>query len=87
MHSAVIDTLGIYTVICMGGTAGRWARSLLGADEVAGRFVETNYRKWTSEAHLSSHGVCVLTLTHPGRADWRNPAADPARLVRAMLAR
>lgn len=81
------QTLGVSTVLCLGGTAGQWLRSLLGATEGAGRFVESNSRGWTSEAHVSAAGMCVITLTHPGRADWRNPAADPTPLVREMLAR
>jgi hypothetical protein len=87
VHRAIIDTLGVATVLCLGGTAGRCARSLLDANELAGRFVESNSRRWSSEAHLSDSGICVLTLTHPGRADWRNPAADPTPLVREMLGR
>jgi hypothetical protein len=87
VHQAVINALGVSTVLCLGGTAGQWVRSLLGAKERAGRFVESNSRGWTSEAHVSGGGMCVITLTHPGRADWRNPAADPTPLVREMLAR
>lgn len=87
VHRAVIEGLGISTLLCLGITAGRWVRSLLGAEERVGRFVECNARAWSSEAHLGRDGICVVTLTHPGRADWRNPAADPAPLVRAMLAR
>jgi hypothetical protein len=87
VHQAVIERLGVSTVLCLGGTAGHWVRSLLDATERAGRFVESNSRGWTSEAHVSTAGVCVITLTHPGRADWRNPAADPTPLVREMLAR
>lgn len=83
----VIDTLGIKVVLCLGGTAGRWARSMLDANELVGTFIESNSRRWTSEAHVNARGMCVLTLTHPGRADWRNPAADPTPLVREMLDR
>jgi hypothetical protein len=62
-------------------------RSLLDAERQFGRFVEENARGWASEAHLSAEGMCVVTLTHPGRADWRNPVADPTPLVRAALDR
>lgn len=85
VHRSIIDTLGIQTVICLAGTAGRWVRSLLGAQELVGRFVETNSRRWPSEAHVNAGGTRVLTLTHPGRADWQNPNADPTPLVRDML--
>ena len=87
VHRAVIKTLGVTTVMCLGATAGRWVKALLGATELAGRFVETNSRKWGSEAHISPAGLCVLTLTHPSRADWTNRTADPTPLVREMLAR
>jgi hypothetical protein len=87
VHRAVIDALGVSTVLCLGGTAGQWVRSSLGTNMRAGRFVEGNSRGWTSEAHVSAAGICVITLTHPGRADWRNPAADPTPLVREMLGR
>ena len=87
VHRAVIEVLGISTILCLGGTAGRWVRSILRAERYFGRFVEENARGWASEAHLSTEGVCVVTLTHPGRADWRNPDADPTPLVRAALDR
>lgn len=87
VHRAVIDALEITTILCLGATSGQWVRSLLGANEPAGRFIESNGRRWTNEAHLGSDGMCVITLTHPGRADWRNPAADPTPLVREMLDR
>jgi hypothetical protein len=87
VHRAVIETLGVSTILCLGKTAGKWVRSLVGAREKAGEFTETNSRRWRSEAHLSADGLAVLTLTHPGIADWRNPASDPTPLVEAMLRR
>jgi uracil-DNA glycosylase len=87
VHQAVIELLGASTILCLGGTAGKWVRDYVGATELAGRFSETNARGWTSEAHLNQSNICVLTVTHPGRADWRKPDADPTHLVREMLAR
>jgi len=87
VHRAVIERLGASTLLCLGGTAGRWVRNYLQADKLQNRFRERNARGWTSEAHLGPNGVCVLTVTHPGRADWRNPAADPTPLVKEMLER
>ena len=49
--------------------------------------VEANARGWASETHAASDGRWVVTVTHPGLADWRNPAADPTPLVRAALGR
>jgi hypothetical protein len=87
VHRAVIEKLGASTILCLGVTTGRWVRDYLGANALAGRFVEHNARGWTSEAHFGLTGVCVITVTHPGRVDWRNPAADPTPLVKEMLAR
>ena len=36
-------------------------------------------------AHRADSGLTVLTLTHPGRVDWRNPAADPSPMVRRWI--
>jgi hypothetical protein len=81
VHQAVIEGLGVSTILCLGTEAGRWVRSLLGADEKVGEFVERNERRWKSEAHANRGGICVVTLTHPGVADWRNPVADPTPLI------
>lgn len=87
VHAAVIETLGVRTLLCLGGTAGRWVRERLAAHDRIDQFKETNDRGWTSEAHLAPDGRAVVTLTHPGRADWRNPAADPSAMVARVLAR
>jgi hypothetical protein len=86
VHAAVIEALGVSTVICLGGTAGHWVRSMTGAESKAGECVEENERRWKSEAHVSRNGMAVVTLTHPSIADWRNPAADPTPLVVKMMA-
>ena len=86
VHEAVIEALRIRVVLCFGGTAGRWARERLGAQQHVDSFQETNRRGWRSETHATGDGRMVLTLTHPGRADWRNPDADPTCLVRRALA-
>lgn len=86
-HAAVIRDLGIRTILCLGTTAGRWTREAIGAHALIDRFQETNGRGWSSEAHIAADGRAVVTVTHPGRADWRNPAADPTPLVKAVLER
>jgi uracil-DNA glycosylase len=86
VHRAVIDQLGVTTIVCFGGTAGRWVRGLVGADKKVGEFIEQNLRRWRSEAHSGS-GMTVITATHPSIADWRNPASDPSPLIRAALGR
>lgn len=87
VHQAVIETLGVRTVLCLGGTAGSWVRERLGAHTCAGKFVENNNRRWTSEAHLNGAGIAVVTLTHPSIAAWQVPATDPTPLVLKMLQR
>ena len=85
VHQAVIDTLGVKAIICFGGTAGKWVREKVGASQLLDSFRETNARGWKSEAHRAANGRTVVTVTHPGRADWRNPAADPTPLVSRVL--
>lgn len=88
VHEAVIRTLGVTTILCLGGTAGRWVRSMLGADLSYDHFDETYpERHWRSEAHLSTDGLAVVTLTHPSRANWSDQNADPSPLVKRVLSR
>jgi hypothetical protein len=87
VHATVIASLGVRTVVCFGGTAGRWTRERMNAHDPIDRFCETNLRGWTSYAHRAPDGRVVATLTHPSRADWTNPAADPTPLVARMLTR
>lgn len=87
VHSAVIETLGVSTIVCLGRTAGRSVRARVDANEKAGEFIETNKRAWRSEAHLNRDGLCIVTATHPSIADWRNSASDPSPLIREMLGR
>ena len=85
VHAAVINSLKVSTIVCFGGTAGLWARTKLGASEMIDSFTEENSRGWTSRTHRNPDGIQVLTVTHPSRADWRNPLADPTPLVRRAL--
>lgn len=84
-HEDVIQGLGIRVVLCFGGTAGAWVREALGAREKIGAFTETNNRRWTSEAHQTSDGRAVITLTHPSIAKWDSPMSDPTGLVASVL--
>lgn len=87
VHAAVISELGISTILCLGGTAGRWVREKIGATQLVDSYRETNDRGWASEAHLANDGRAVVTVTHPGRANWKNPDADPTPLLARVLAR
>jgi hypothetical protein len=86
-HAAVIETLKVQAVVCFGGTVGRRVRARLGAHVEVGQFVETNNRGWTSYAHEAPTGVRVVTVSHPSRADWTNPATDVSDLVAAAVIR
>ena len=83
VHQAVIESLQIETVICLGGTASWYVREMTGADEQVASYQETNKRGWTSTVHRNNTGRRVATLTHPARADWRNPLADPSKMLRS----
>ena len=85
-HKGVIRELGVKVVLTFGHRCGKAVRERLGADTLADEFVEQNDRRWKSYAHTTPDGaLSVLTLTHPSRAAWENPAADPTSLVRRAL--
>lgn len=86
VHRVVIEALAVRVVVCFGGTAGRWVRDELGAHERVDGYRETNERRWMSEAHRARDSRAVVTLTHPGRANWCNAHSDPTPLVQRMLA-
>lgn len=81
VHEAVIRTLNVRIVVCFGSTAGAWVRDCLHAHRLVDQFQETNARGWRSFTHTAADGKIVVSLTHPGRADWRNSNADPTGLV------
>ncbi|WP_040284317.1 hypothetical protein [Tessaracoccus massiliensis] len=84
-HEAVIRTLGVQVVVCFGKSTGEFVRRQYGAHHEIDHFVERNNRGWRSTTHLSSGGLKVVTVTHPSRADWRNPLADVSPLVARAL--
>lgn len=84
-HQAVISLLGIKVIVCMGKSTAIAVRKRLYAHRPIETFVEKNRRGWKSEAHANETGLVVVRVTHPSRAGWTNPAADPSPLVRSML--
>jgi Uracil DNA glycosylase superfamily len=84
-HLKVIELVKPKAIVCFGQDAGKIVCQLLSAGELCGEFVESNFRGWKSRAFKSSHGPRVIVTTHPSRADWRNPAADPTPLIAATL--
>lgn len=87
VHAAVIAALNVRMIVCFGGTSGRWTREKMNAHEPIDEFSERNRRGWTSRAHRASDGRIVATLTHPSRADWTNPLADPTPFLARLLER
>lgn len=86
VHHAVIEALSVQVVVCFGGTAGWWVREALDAQICIDSYIEENARRWRSEAHRATNGRIVVTLTHPGRANWRNTQSDPTPLIQRALA-
>ena len=80
-HQAVIDSLGVRIVVCLGGDAGDWVRSRLYANQQIDEFVEDNNRKWTSRVYANAKGQKIAVLTHPSIAAWTNPKTDPTGLI------
>lgn len=87
VHAEAITRLGVAVVVCLGQAAGAWVRSRLGAANLIETHRESNARGWRSSTHQAPGGIQVVTLTHPSRANWTNPLADPSELVRNALAR
>lgn len=86
VHQAVIESLEIDMIICLGKTAGNWVRDKTDAHEFRAEFKESyEKRSWKSTAHRAKNGITVVTLTHPSRAAWTNPCADPSPMVRPLL--
>lgn len=86
-HQAVIDTLGVKVVACIGRDAGECVRRQLDAHEPIDWFTERNKRRWESHSHRNKKGKIVVTLTHASQADWTKPASDPTTLVKRALIR
>ena len=85
VHQAVIESLNVKAILCLGGTAGRWTRERLGAHKELARWSETNNRGWTSWAHGNDNGRIVFTLTHPSIAAWNSKNADPCDMILEVL--
>lgn len=84
VHEQVIQDLKIRAVLCLGSTTGRWVRAKLGATELADEWEEQNERGWKATIHVGARRIAVVTLPHPARVDWRNPASDPTPLLEGM---
>lgn len=85
-HEAVIAQLGVRVVICLGGEVGEYVARRMGGDQAVDEFAETHARRsWRSWVRANDDGAFVISLTHPGRADWTAPESDPSPMVRRVL--
>lgn len=84
-HKNVINNLTPKIIICMRNDAGNYIRKQLNADLLIDSFAEDNYRGWKSLAYKNLSGQIIIIVTHPSRADWRNPKSDPSILVKRIL--
>lgn len=84
-HAYAIEALQPKVVLCFGKTAGNYMRQKLGANTLAGEFIEENNRRWRSQAFTNSNGISVVVATHPSIADWTACNTDPTRLVKQAL--
>ncbi|MCW3834942.1 uracil-DNA glycosylase family protein [Sphingomonas canadensis] len=85
VHQAVLDSLRVRVVVCLGKTAGALFRKKMDAHNPLDEIRERNARGWASTAHQAPDGRIVISVTHPSRASWINPASDPSPLVAEML--
>lgn len=89
-HQAVIDRLEVRVVVCLGSYARDWVlkmereRTGVEPEQVDG-FVADNKGAWPSYVHQAGDRY-IVSLTHPVRANWINPSADPTPMVRRALA-
>jgi len=84
-HEQVIRRLGVRTILCFGKQAGNWVCQKMLANRFVDEFIEQNSRKWRNSVYENRDGVSVVIATHPSRVNWKNPATDPAPLVRTLL--
>ena len=84
-HGAVIKQLQPRVILCLGKDVGEFVRKKTRAVDQIDGFVETNDRNWKSICFVNHEGLKVVQVTHPSRADWKNPKADPSELVLRSL--
>jgi uracil-DNA glycosylase family 4 len=84
-HELAIERLRPKVILCFGKTAGNYLRNKVGANTLHSELVETNNRRWRSQAFAGRNGLMVVVATHPSIADWSAPSTDPTPLIRNVL--
>lgn len=85
-HRAVIDELGIRTIIAMHGDTGEAVLRRLGGFRQIDEDYEKNGRGWAFRAYEDRRGRRVIQIPHPGIAAWNIQATDPSEFVLRNLA-
>ncbi|MBM9521098.1 uracil-DNA glycosylase family protein [Desulforhopalus vacuolatus] len=85
-HSSVISELKPKAILCFGKTAGQYLKKKLGANKLIDEFVETNNRRWKSQAFMNKDGIKVIVAAHPSIADWTAPDTDPSKMIQRVIA-
>lgn len=85
-HRAVIKQLRPRVILCLGKPAGEFVRKKTRAIDQIDCFVETYPKSRRKSTCFTNHeGRKVIRASHPSRADWTNPDADPSELVLRAL--
>ena len=84
-HQAVIVQLRVKVILCWGEDAVEFIKKKTGAKNQVDQFIETNNRHWKNLCCANDEGLKVIQVTHPSRAFWANPDADPSDLVKRAL--
>ena len=84
-HRAIIRQLQPRVILCLGKDAGDFVRKKVCAVDQLDCFVENNNRRWKSTCFANRKGLKVIRISHPSRANWVNPKADPSELVLRAL--
>ncbi len=84
-NEAVISTLKVRVVVCLGIKVGEFVSKKLDAQPTDDYFTEDNRRRWKSRTYKSPGGLYVVALTSPSLVDWTKRKTDPTELVQRAL--
>ena len=85
-HKAVIESLGVKLILCLGGKARDIVTKRMGcARQQIDEQREDNNRPWGSRVFRNAAGIVVLGVPHPSRSKWSTPECDPSAIVNRWL--
>lgn len=85
MHEMLLRQHSFDAIVCLGHQTADFLAKKLGPTQTIATFTEANNRGWKSRTYATAYGPTLLSLTHPGRANWLNPSADPSNMVSSVL--